>query len=190
MSPIRLGTSSSWTGSSATSVTGADFWRLVLALINALFFSLTAGTLISAISRGERRAWTATFAFIGLFVMVVWGGADLGARWPNRYRVPLPAAAAALPLGAALGLLSWLTVIPPSGEGGMGERLGVGRTGGDGRCRFFTRRSEWWGRYGGHEPLPHGRGTEMRRAAPSWSRHGGQAAVLKSGDTAPSRSRL
>ena len=52
-------------------VTGAEFWRLVLALINALFFSLAAGTLISAISRGERRAWTATFAFIGLFVILI-----------------------------------------------------------------------------------------------------------------------
>lgn len=51
-------------------VTGADFWRLVLALMNALFFSLTAGTFVSAISREERRAWSATFALIGLFMVV------------------------------------------------------------------------------------------------------------------------
>ena len=46
-------------------VTGGEFWRLVLALINALFFSLTAGTFVSSISRDERRAWTGTFALIG-----------------------------------------------------------------------------------------------------------------------------
>jgi len=52
-------------------VTGAEFWRLVLALINALFFSLTAGTFISSISRDERRAWAGTFALIGLFVIAI-----------------------------------------------------------------------------------------------------------------------
>ena len=52
-------------------VTGAEFWRLVLALINALFFSLTAGTFVSSISRDERRAWTSTFALIFLFVVVI-----------------------------------------------------------------------------------------------------------------------
>jgi len=52
-------------------VTGADFWRLVLALVNALFFSLTAGTFVSAISREERRAWSGTFALLGLFFVVI-----------------------------------------------------------------------------------------------------------------------
>jgi ABC-type transport system involved in multi-copper enzyme maturation permease subunit len=50
-------------------VTGAEFWRLVLVLINALFFSLTAGTFISAISRDERKAWTGTFALVAFFVI-------------------------------------------------------------------------------------------------------------------------
>jgi ABC-type transport system involved in multi-copper enzyme maturation permease subunit len=52
-------------------VTGAEFWRLVLALINALFFSLTAGTFVSSISRDERRAWAGTFALIGFFVIII-----------------------------------------------------------------------------------------------------------------------
>ena len=52
-------------------VTGAEFWRLVLALINALFFSLTAGTFVSSISRDERRAWAATFVLIGFFVIAI-----------------------------------------------------------------------------------------------------------------------
>src|SRR6185436_6863523 len=52
-------------------VTGAEFWRLVLALINALFFSLTTGTFVSAISRDERRAWSSTFALIFSFVVLV-----------------------------------------------------------------------------------------------------------------------
>ena len=52
-------------------VTGADFWRLVLSLMNALFFSLTAGTFVSSISREERRAWSGTFALIGLFMIAI-----------------------------------------------------------------------------------------------------------------------
>ncbi len=52
-------------------VTGAEFWRLVLALMNALFFSLTAGTFVSSISRDERKAWTATFVLVGAFVILV-----------------------------------------------------------------------------------------------------------------------
>jgi ABC-type transport system involved in multi-copper enzyme maturation permease subunit len=52
-------------------VTGGEFWRLVLALLNALFFSLTAGTFVSSISRDERKAWVGTFALIGLFVAAI-----------------------------------------------------------------------------------------------------------------------
>jgi ABC-type transport system involved in multi-copper enzyme maturation permease subunit len=52
-------------------VTGGEFWRLVLALMNGLFFSLTAGTFVSCFSREERRAWTGTFVLIGLFVVVL-----------------------------------------------------------------------------------------------------------------------
>ena len=52
-------------------VTGGEFWRLVLALMNALFFSLTAGMFVSSISRNERRAWVGTFVLIGLFVVVI-----------------------------------------------------------------------------------------------------------------------
>lgn len=52
-------------------VTGAEFWRLVLALINALFFSLSTGTFVSSISRDERKAWAGTFALIGFFVIAI-----------------------------------------------------------------------------------------------------------------------
>ena len=52
-------------------VTGAEFWRLVFALVNALFFSLTTGTFVSAISREERRAWSGTFALVLLFTAVI-----------------------------------------------------------------------------------------------------------------------
>ena len=52
-------------------VTGGEFWRLVLALMNALFFSLTTGMFVSSISRNERRAWVGTFVLIGLFVVVI-----------------------------------------------------------------------------------------------------------------------
>src|SRR5687767_2250718 len=52
-------------------VTGGEFWRLVLALLNALFFSLTAGTFVSSFSRDERKAWTGTFVLIALFIIVI-----------------------------------------------------------------------------------------------------------------------
>lgn len=52
-------------------VTGGEFWRLVLALINALLFSLTTGMFVSSISRSERRAWTGTFGLLLLFVVAV-----------------------------------------------------------------------------------------------------------------------
>ena len=67
-------------------VTGGEFWRLVLALINALFFSLTAGTFVSAISHDERKAWVGTFALIGLFVVVLPVlDATFNLKWPGRF---------------------------------------------------------------------------------------------------------
>jgi hypothetical protein len=50
-------------------VTVGEFWRLVLSLINALFFSLTAGTFISCLSREERKAWSGTFGLLAFFVI-------------------------------------------------------------------------------------------------------------------------
>lgn len=55
-------------------VTGGEFWRVVLVLLNTLFFSLTAGMLVSALSRDERRAWVGTallvLAPVGVFVFL------------------------------------------------------------------------------------------------------------------------
>jgi ABC-type Na+ efflux pump permease subunit len=45
-------------------VTVGEFWRLVLALINTLFFSLATGLAVSSGSRDERRAWTGTVALV------------------------------------------------------------------------------------------------------------------------------
>src|SRR5262245_5828924 len=45
-------------------VTVGEFWRLVLALINILFFSLAVGLAASSASRDERRAWTGTVALV------------------------------------------------------------------------------------------------------------------------------
>ena len=52
-------------------VAGGEFWRLVLSLMNALFFSLTGGTLISCLSREERKAWSGTFALLAFFVVAL-----------------------------------------------------------------------------------------------------------------------
>ncbi len=51
-------------------VTGAEFWRVVLALLNTLFFSLTAGMFISSISREERKAWTGTVVLVAIPVVL------------------------------------------------------------------------------------------------------------------------
>lgn len=50
-------------------VTGAEFWRVVLALANGLFFSLCSGMLVSVMSRGERRAWSGTVVLVGIGVV-------------------------------------------------------------------------------------------------------------------------
>jgi ABC-type transport system involved in multi-copper enzyme maturation permease subunit len=45
-------------------VTGGEFWRTVLALVNALVFSLAAGMFVSSVSREARRAQSATFVLV------------------------------------------------------------------------------------------------------------------------------
>ena len=52
-------------------VTGTHFWKTALALINALFFSLTTGLFVSAISRDSQKALAATLV---LLVMLIAGG--------------------------------------------------------------------------------------------------------------------
>src|SRR5436190_1804475 len=47
-------------------VTAGEFWRAVLVLIVTLFFSLCTGMLVSAASRDERRAWSASLGIIFL----------------------------------------------------------------------------------------------------------------------------
>ena len=51
-------------------VTVGEFWRLVLVLLNTLFFSLTAGLVVSASSRDERRAWSGTTGLVLLFAVL------------------------------------------------------------------------------------------------------------------------
>ncbi len=48
-------------------VTGAQFWKTVLALVNALLWSLSAGMLISAVSRDSREALGGTLLMVVLF---------------------------------------------------------------------------------------------------------------------------
>jgi ABC-type transport system involved in multi-copper enzyme maturation permease subunit len=50
-------------------VTGAQFWKTTLALLNVLFFSLSAGLLISALSRDAQKAMAGTLALL-LFLVV------------------------------------------------------------------------------------------------------------------------
>jgi len=57
-------------------VTGGQFWKAVLALINALFLSLTAGLFVSAFSRDSQKALGVTFV-----VMVLLSGAGPLVDW-------------------------------------------------------------------------------------------------------------
>ena len=51
-------------------VTGAEFWRMTLALLNALFFSLAVGTCVSAFSRDSHN----TMGFTVVVVAFLFGG--------------------------------------------------------------------------------------------------------------------
>lgn len=74
-----LGLSLLWGG-----VTAGEFWRMALALVNTLFFSLSTGMLVSAISREGRRAWLGSLAIL-VFFTVILGliAAPFGNRWPG-----------------------------------------------------------------------------------------------------------
>jgi hypothetical protein len=51
-------------------VTPGEFWRMVLLLLVTLIFSLSAGMLISANSRNERRAWIGAMTLIGFLAII------------------------------------------------------------------------------------------------------------------------
>ena len=67
-------------------VTGPQFWKTALALLNALFVSLSAGMFVSSVSRDSQKALTATLILLGV---LVFGGpsadAFLGAFTPRGY---------------------------------------------------------------------------------------------------------
>jgi len=52
-------------------VTVGEFWRMVVALIVTLLFSVTAGMFVSSISRNERHALNGTVLLTGFFVVLV-----------------------------------------------------------------------------------------------------------------------
>lgn len=50
-------------------ITGAQYWKGSLALVNGLFFSLAAGMLVSAVSRDSQKAMAATLFLLLLFAL-------------------------------------------------------------------------------------------------------------------------
>ena len=60
-------------------VTAGEVWRMALVLLNTLFFSLSLGLWVSAISQHARKAWTAVFCLMGLMVV---GPLLLELIWP------------------------------------------------------------------------------------------------------------
>jgi ABC-type transport system involved in multi-copper enzyme maturation permease subunit len=79
-------------------VTGAEFWRMALALINALFFSLAAGLCVSACMRDSQKAMGNTLGVLILAAAVL----PVVAHWSGRLGSPR--------LGAAL---AWLSPVSP-----------------------------------------------------------------------------
>ncbi|HWX18651.1 MAG TPA: ABC transporter permease subunit [Candidatus Binatia bacterium] len=61
-------------------VTGAEFWRMTLALANALFFSLATGVFVSALVRDAQKALGGTLGLLLLLGAGLPALADLGAR--------------------------------------------------------------------------------------------------------------
>ena len=62
-------------------VTGSEFWRMALALANALFFSLAAGIGVSALARDSQRAMGGALSLLILFVAGLPILARLGSRF-------------------------------------------------------------------------------------------------------------
>jgi ABC-type transport system involved in multi-copper enzyme maturation permease subunit len=50
-------------------VTGGEFWRMALALVNVLFLSLAAGTMVSALARDAQRAMGSTVVLLGFLTI-------------------------------------------------------------------------------------------------------------------------
>jgi hypothetical protein len=70
-------------------VTGAQFWKSSLALMNALFCSLTIGLLVSAASRNSQRAMACTFLLLMLICVGGPAGDGLLALFKGNSRQPL-----------------------------------------------------------------------------------------------------
>lgn len=62
-------------------MSGGEFWRLTLALVNTLFFALAAGIMISAVSRQGQRAMFGTAALCFVFIGLTWLGDLALAGW-------------------------------------------------------------------------------------------------------------
>jgi hypothetical protein len=77
-------------------VTAGEFWRMVLLLLVTLVFSLSAGLLISANSRNERRAWAGAILLVGFLAIV-----PPLLRW-----LPLPSTALLSALSPTVGFYS------------------------------------------------------------------------------------
>ena len=83
-------------------VTGTEFWRMILVLVNTLFFSLALGILVSAIGREERQVTLQTlFLLLAITFALpsVWKGATALTNqrwWDLLFLLPSPAYAFSL----------------------------------------------------------------------------------------------
>jgi len=137
-------------------VSGPQYWKTALALLNALFFSLAAGLMVSALSRDAQKALGATVA---LLLLLVLGGLAIDlmhSHAQGRHFKPVLSLASpgyAFSLAGAWGRSPyWLAL-------GISQALGWGMLAlaclivprswqEKGRKPRASRRSYWW-RYGG-----------------------------------------
>jgi hypothetical protein len=136
-------------------VSGPQYWKTALALLNALFFSLAAGLMVSALGRDAQKALGAT---VLLLLLLVLGGPVADAIYSHLHRrVMKPVLGLASPgyvfLAGAWGRGPYWPALALSHALGWGMLalacLAVPRSWQEkGRKPGASRRSYWW-RYGG-----------------------------------------
>jgi MFS family permease len=138
-------------------VSGPQYWKTALALLNALFFSLSAGLMVSALSRDMQKALGATVLVLLLLAL---GGGAIDAIYCESHRrmfrplLSLASPAYAFSLAGAWGRSLYWPALGISHALGWGMLalacLTVPRSWQEkkGRNPRASRRSYWW-RYGG-----------------------------------------
>jgi hypothetical protein len=157
-------------------VEGGQFWRVILALLHTLFFSLTVGIFISSISRHPQKALAGTLA---LLFILVGGGATADALWAwlndENFRPLLSLASPITVFLHADGNLSlfWRALLVSAGVAwGLlaAACFLIPRTWQEKAARLASVNSSWrtWWRWGGERRRQHLRLVVLERNPLTW----------------------